>query len=222
LRRGFDVHQRGGGSHPAHTADAECRRDQRQIGNLVLPLHQPTEVDAPGLRAVAAVAQRLERNLDFERPAALETAGLHEPDAVPARVLLVVGHHHVAQRAERIGLEQVAVPAIVQRVDDEGEVLVAEDVAVVAPQLVGDLALRVAVPAARRNVQAASVEENPGVGFFGGRRSLARLLLDEIGDRLDERIDLLVQVAVNLQRRVEPHGADRDMVVRGAFDEGSN
>src|SRR4030095_9824088 len=61
-----------------------------------------------------------------------------------------------------------------------------------------------------------------GVGFFGGRRSLARLLLDEIGDRLDERIDLLVQVAVNLQRRLEPHGADRDVVVRGAFDERRN
>ena len=136
---------------------------------------------------LAAVAQRLEGDRHLHRPALLEAAGLDVPDAVPRRVLQVVGHRHVAQRAERIGLEQVAVAAIVERVDDEREVLVAEDVAVVAAQLVGDLAFGMAVPAARRDIEVVVVEEDPRLGLLGGGLALLWFLLDEVGQRRDER-----------------------------------
>ena len=205
--------------HAAHALGPERRRDQREIRELVLPLHQPAQVESPGLRPVAAVAQRLERNRDFDRPAVLEAPGAHVPDAVPRRVLQVVGHRHVAQRAERVGLEEVAVAAIVEGVDDEGDVLVAEDVAVVAAQLVGHLALGMAVPAARRDVEVDVVEEDPGLGLLGGRLALARLLLDEVGERRDAGVDGVVETAVEVERGVQADGAHRDVVGRSAADQ---
>ncbi len=63
------------------------------------------------------------------------------------------------------------------------------------------------------------VEQNPRVGLLSGRRALARLLLDEIGDRLDLRVDLFVEPAVNFERRVQPHRADGDAVVGGTLDD---
>jgi hypothetical protein len=81
----------------------------------------------------------------------------------------------------------------VQRVDHEGEVLVAEDVAVVAPQLVGNLALGMAVPASRGDVQVLGVEQDPRIGFLGRRRAFAWFLLDEIADRGGRGVDRFVE-----------------------------
>ena len=205
--------------HAADAAGAERGGHQRQVGKLVLPFHQAPQVDAPRLRAAAAIAQRLERDRHFHRPAVLEARRLHVPDAVPRLVLLVVGDRHVAQRAERVGLEDVAVAAIVEGVDREREVLVAEDVAVVAAQLVGDLALGMAVPVARADVEVDLVEQDPRLGLLGRRLPFVGLLLDEVADRIDGAVDLFIETAVDPQRRLHAERAHGDLVRRVAVDD---
>ncbi len=99
-------------------------------------------------------------------------------------------------------------------IDDAEVVVELEDVAVVAPQLVGGDAVGLAVVAARRDVEIVVVEEHPQVGGFGGGDALHRKLLDEAVDRRDRGVDFLVEPTVNPQRRGQPDGAN--LVGRGA------
>ena len=215
----LEADEGGGRRHAAHPASAQRRRHERQVGELVLPLDEAPQVDAPGLGTAGAIAERLEGDRHLDRPAVLEPGGLHVPDPIPRLVLLIVGDGHVAQRAEGVGLEQVTVAAIVQRVDHERDVLVAEDVAVVAAQLVRHLAIGLTVPAPCRHIQIGVIEQDPRLGLLGGHLPLARFLLNEVGERRDGAVDGLLETAIQCEGSVEPHRPHGHIVGRGAADQ---
>jgi hypothetical protein len=85
-----------------------------------------------------------------------------------------------------------------ERVEGHSEVLVVEQIEVVAPHLVHHHAVGVRVEAPRGDVDIPVVEEDPRVGSFRRRLAFARLLLDETRDRGDARVDRFVELAVHL------------------------
>jgi hypothetical protein len=189
-----------------------------EVGVLVLPLHDPPEVDAPDLRSGTRVAQRLERDREFRKPSAIEPAGPHIPHGVPVRIQHVVDNGLVAQRADGRRLEEEPVSPIQEGIEDDREALVLRDVVVVAAKLGDDVAFGVAVEGAHADIDIAVVEEHPHLGVFGGRRALARLLLDEAVDRRGRLVDLLVEPPVELNGALNPDRADRRLAVVVARD----
>ena len=165
----------------------------------------------PQICAVAGVvAKRLEGNRHLDRPPALESSRAHVPHRVPVDVeIAFVGDRLVGARAERVGVEEVAVPAIVERVEDHAEGIVLAKLGRVAPQLVGNPPLgRRRIPAARGNVDVAAVEHHPGFGPFSRGCALSRYLLNEITGRLHLLVHRFVELSVHLQRFIEPDGPD--------------
>jgi hypothetical protein len=59
----------------------------------------------------------------------------------------------------------------------------------------------------RRLDRQRAVQKRPRVGLLGRRLPFARLLLDETADRLDRRVDALVEAAVDPERRRDADGA---------------
>src|SRR5262245_61878209 len=64
------------------------------------------------------------------------------------------------------------------------------------------------VPASRGDVEVVVVEKDPGVGLLCGLIAFARLLHDEVAGWRHDAIHLFVQCAVDLQRLLDPYGAD--------------
>ena len=88
----------------------------------------------------------------------------------------------------------------------------------VVPHLVGDDPLGLAVVQRAEKYRFSSSKKIQASGSFGGRRALARHLLHEILDGRGRLVDLLVELAVDLQRPIETDGAKGDataFVARG-------
>jgi pimeloyl-ACP methyl ester carboxylesterase len=66
------------------------------------------------------------------------------------------------------------------------------------------------VEASRGEIQVGVVEEYPGLGILGGRRTFVGHLLFELFDREDRPVDLVVQPAVDREWPVEAHCPERD------------
>ena len=213
-RRRLEADQRARRRHAEDAAaPAEPRRrdgNQRQVRPLVLAHHRAPELDAPDLLARRPVAQRLERHDHLEGPAAVEAAGPDVPHRVPVAVrVALVGDLLIDEAAQRVGVEEQRVAPVVEGVDQEAEQVVVQHVERVAAHLGGHpLARRCAVPAAAGHVEVLVVEQHPGVGALGGWRPLVRELLDEAGDRGDQRVDRLVELSVHAEPRGQPDGAD--------------
>jgi hypothetical protein len=129
------------------------------------------------------------------RPVGVAPAGLHAPEVEDALAF--------EEEVALFGKEQI----------EAGEV----HLLLIPPALVDHHALRMAVPAARRNVNALGVEEDPGLGLLGRRPSLVRFLLNEIAHRRDPAIDFFFQYSVDHQGMVEadrPQG-DPPLLVAG-------
>ena len=129
-RRGrLEPHERAGrrDAEDAGRPAAAPRRDRqmRQIGILVLAPDAAAKLNAPDMRRLRTVAERLERNLHLDRPAAVEAAGPHVPHRVPVGVrVALVRELLVGAPAERVGVEHEAVAAVVERVEERAEVVV--------------------------------------------------------------------------------------------------
>ena len=167
-------------------------RHLRQVRPLVLPAHHPPQVHAPHLIGARLVAQRLERDGDLDRPAAIEIAGADVPHRVPVGVgRAFVGHLAVGHAADRVGVEDVAVALVVERVEHHAERVVLPQLVGVAAHFIGDAPLRMRLPVARRNVDVVVVEEDPRLGLLGGGLEFVRLLLHEVGNRGRGPVDSL-------------------------------
>jgi hypothetical protein len=133
------------------------------------------------------------------------------PDGVPVAVgILLVRHLGVPKRPERIRLEQEPVSPVVEGIEDDGEILVIEDPAIVPPHLVRDHPLGLGVPEACREIDVGVVEEHPDFGSLRLGHPLARLLLDKARDRGDVQIEALLESPVDLDRLLQPDGPERD------------
>ena len=191
--RRFQAHQGGVGTDLGDRPDPEGGRELGEVGDFVLPADDPAEVDAPDLGAGSGVAEGLEREPQFGRPAALEARGPGIPDRGPVAVEVpLVGDEAVEEPAHRIQVEDEGVPPVVEGVEGDGEVLVEPDAPVVAPEFGGHDPVRPGVPAASGDVDRLVVEEDPDLGLFGGRRPFERLGLDEVADSGNLVVDRLV------------------------------
>ena len=157
------------------------------------------------------VTQGLERDLHLYRPAAVEAAGSHVPHRVPVRIgVSLVRELRVGAGAERIGVEEDSVAAVVERIEQHGEGVVLTELSGVAAHLVGHpLALGGRVPDPRRDVDICLVEQDPGLGPLGRRGSRVRRQLNEAADGGNRPVDGLVQHAVELDALVQPDRANR-------------
>jgi hypothetical protein len=99
----------------------------------------------------------------------------------------------------------------VERVERDGEIVVVPEVRAVATHFVQDHSLGVTIPATAREVQVVIVEQHPRLGPFTRRRALLRFGLNEVCERFGLAIRLLVQLAVDLDWRRDPRGADGDV-----------
>src|SRR6185295_19930314 len=104
-------------------------------------------------------------------------------------------------------------------IERDRQVFVVDDVVVVVAQLGHDPALRMIVPAPRRDVEVLAVEQHPRLGAFGRLVAFARLLHDETAGGGDAAVDLFVQLPVDPQRRVDAHGAYRRAALLVAGDD---
>ena len=152
---------------------------------------------APGLRAARPVPERFEWDGELGAPAFFGPRRLDVPHGIPVPVEVpFVAHFLIAERAKRIGLKEHAAAAIVEGIDDDLDVVVLKDVVAVPAHFVGDDAIRLVVQTAHREVNVRGVKENPELGSLGRRLSLVRLLLDEIADRGDLTVNLILQTTI--------------------------
>ena len=209
-RRGrFETHQRPGRRDAEDTgrpAAAAGRDGQpRQIGVLVLAADAAAKLNAPDVRRLRPVAERLERNLHLDRPAAVEAAGPHVPHRVPVGVrVALVRELLVGAPAERVGVEHEAVAAVVERVEERAEVVVLAELGGVAAHLVRNpLAPGRRVPHPGGDVDIRVVEHDPRLGRLGRGRAGVGNVLDEVGDRRHRLVDRLVEDAVEADALLE-------------------
>ncbi len=147
-----------------------------------------------------------------------------DPDAVPlpvhgaaggGRTAVALRDQAVAQRADWVGLEVIAGPAVQIGVDRPHEPVVAAEIRV-AQQLLPANARRVRVLTGDADVQPFAAEGDAHLGLLGGRRAVVGIQLHETGRGLDAAPDRLVQPAVHVDFLVgsERHGR-HDVRVRG-------
>ena len=206
--RRLDADEGPGGTHLGDRPGAERRRNAGEIGDLVLPAHHPAEVDTPYLRPAAGIPQRLERDRHLHRPAVGGALRPRIPDRRPVAVHIPLVHDQpVEEAAHRVHVEEEGVPAVVEGVEDDREVLVVEDAEVVAPHLRRHHPLRLAVVTAAGDVHGVVVVEDPDLGRFRRRFPFERERLDESAHAGNAVVDGIVEAAVELEGAFEPDGA---------------
>ena len=159
--------------------------------------------------APGTIPERLEGDRHLDRPALGEASRFDIPDRVPVAVrIALVCDLRVVERPEGICLEEKAVSAIVERVQDDGEAGAAElDVPVVAPHLVGNDAFRVRFPEPRGKIDVRLVVEDPHLGLLGRRSPFQRFLLNETVNGRGRRIGAFFEAPIDVERFVQANGA---------------
>jgi hypothetical protein len=128
-----------------------------------------------------------------------ESASLYFPNGVPIAIgVTLIGNLRIVEPANGIGIEKESVPTVIKSIENDGEVVVIEDIAVVPPHLIRHDPLGVAVPTASSDVDIVFVEEYPDLGPLGCRLSFSGLLLDKSVDRRDSTIGALFELAVDV------------------------
>ncbi len=185
-----------------HHLESFGRRQHRQAGQLAERRHEPggrprQERPARGFLQAADLAdhgkpeprardgreaQLRERNVELGGPSGGIARHAHRPDGVPAAVAArIVEPVAILLHARRVDGEFVRGAAIVVRVDEYAEP-VARRIVVAARQK-GDDSVRLGVVRADLHVQRRRVERHAKLGALARRGALARLALDECGDR---------------------------------------
>jgi len=195
---------------------AERAWNAGQIRPFVVPAGDAADVEAPDLVAAGPVAERLERDGGLERPPAFESSDLEIPDRIPvSAVLTLVGDLPVHPAAECIDDELHGVAPIVEGVEHEGDMVVLIHVHVVTAHLVDDHPLRTALPAAERDVHTIGIEETATPPSSRSPARLVGFLLNEIRNRRDRVVELLVEPTVQPKRRREayrPNGGSSRLI----------
>ena len=210
VRRHLQAHQ-GAGDRQAELSRSGRDRHRRQVRLLEVRPDVPAQLDAPYLVRSGPETERLERNLHFDGPAAVEAARAHVPDGIPVGIRVAfVGDLLILEAPDGVDPEGEAVAAVVEGVEDDDVAVVVDDPERVALHLVGDpLRFGDRLVDAGPHVDRLVVEEDPVVGSLRGRGPLVGGLLDEPPERLDAGVDRLVEHAVEPQGFIEPDGADR-------------
>ncbi len=156
------------------------------------------------------VADRLERDVGLDGPAALEPPGRHAPHRVPVGVELpLVGALPVGAR------RRAALVSNWMALRRSRKVSKREPTESPCRMLL--LSRRISLTTMRsgwlshaleRHVDVVVVVEQPDLGLLGGRLSGARLHLDEVRDRANIFVDRLVEAAVDSHRGGHAHGTD--------------
>ena len=160
------------------------RRQRRQMRPLILPPDGASHLDAPGLALTGHVADRLEGDGHLDGPAALEAARAHRPHRIPVGVRVpLVGLGQVDAAADRVRVEDVAVPAVEEGVEEERHVIAAEHGTVALPAA-GTDARRIAIAADDSDEQCLAVMNDADLRFLGHRFPGKGFHLDQAaGDR---------------------------------------
>ena len=125
----------------------------------------------------------------------------------------------VPASTDRVDRELETIAAIVERVDEERDVIVLEDVVVVATHLVGHEGVRPALPASERHVDGVFVEEEPAFSFLRRHLTFDRLHLKEVGERGRRRVDRFIELSIELDRSGQSYGSQRGAAVGIARDD---
>jgi hypothetical protein len=119
------------------------------------------------------------------------------PDRVPVTVPPLVRDLPVGAPANRSDHEPHAVTPVVEGVEEEGHAIVLKEIRVVLLHDIGDTALGLRLETPEGHVEVVFVEHHPDFGSFGGRRSLARLRLNEIRHRTFLLVNGFVEAAIH-------------------------
>ena len=176
--------------------------ERRPVRRLVHATHPADEVDAPCLRiALRVEAERLERNLHFDRPARVLLRRSDGMNAVPRLndTARVIERLFVAYRPLRVHNEQERIASIVKGVQRHSE-----DVAVgrheVAFQPHRDRLLRRGIVVDRGDVQIVVIVQHADFGAECCRESGFRQLLDEVGEYRCQSPRRFIESAVHHNR----------------------
>ena len=204
--------QRAGQTGAIQVVDA---RHRRPVIDLVLAADAAAEIRAPDAPFAALEAQRLERNPHFRGPAVGIHLRRHGPHGIPARVDVApfVGNLRVGLRAGRVGGKDEAVAAIRERVEQQFERILFAGREVLA-DVVDDQRRGHRVVAADADVQRVAVEQEAHRRALGRGLPFVRLGLNEVGGGLRGDPRLVVEDAVERDRRPRLDGRD-DARIRG-------
>ena len=195
--------------HP-RPVEAERSRNSRQKSFFIPPTAAAFNVKTPNLSLSGTIAERLERDREFDGPAAFKTGNADVPHHIPIAVELpFVGDLRVDSSADWRHHEIRRISPVVKSVEKDPNIIVLIQIVVVATHFVGNDPFRVAFPAADRHVEVVVIEQDPDIGLFVRRRAFLRLHLDETRHRRDGHVDLLIEMTVNPKRRCELDSADR-------------
>ena len=218
--RHFEADQRGGLRNLHDGAEVERSRQRHERRVLVVPDDAALDVEAPHLLPARTVAQRPEGDDRLERPAAVEASHLHAPDGVPVLVpAALVADLAVHPPADGIDDELHRVAAVVERVEHDADVLPQSHA--IPAHVVGDpFRLRRRAVAADRDVQVVVVEQHPDFRLLRGDFAFVRKDLDEARRGRHVPVHLLVEIAVDVEGRGQPHRTHRRLVGRVARNGG--
>ena len=210
-RRQVQAHQRAIRRHAVEGhRTGQVLRHRAQVVPFVLAADGAPHLEPPHHVGARGVADRLERDGDLQRPAALEAAGAGRPHRVPVGVgRAFVDDGIIGEAAERVRVEHEAAAPVVEGVERHADVVVVPHLVGVAPQLVGHPLLgrrRIVDP--RRHVDVAIVVGDPDVGALGGQLAVPRDDLDEVAERLVVDIGPLVEAAIVDERLGQLDRAD--------------
>ena len=91
------------------------------------------------------------------------------------------------------------VAPVVERIDHEAQAFVLGHAAGIPSHFVDDHSLRMALPAATRDVDVVVVEQNPDLRLLGRRRAFEGFTLDEVRCREHVAVDRFIELAVESQ-----------------------
>ena len=210
--RHLEADQRGGLRDLHDGAEAERSRQRHERRVLVVPDDAPLDVEAPHLLPARTVAQRLERDDRLESPAAVEASDLHTPDGVPVLVpAALVADLAVHPPADGIDDELHRVSAVVERVEHDTDVL-SQSHAVPAHVVGHPFRFGRRAQAAGGDIEVRVVERHPDFRLLLGDFPFVRQYLDEAGSGRQVPVHLLVERAVDVERRGQAHRAHRRLV----------
>ena len=237
---GADVHARGlagapehvrfqadvvAGPDPLQTRERPRQRDPLQIVDawqgrpeavFVSAPDPPLEIHAPGLLIGAAEAQRPEWNHDLRVPPRLRDPRLHVPQRVPVLVDFppLVDRLRVPLRAVRVRREHIAVPLVVERVQDDLEIVAGVTVEVLR-QFAGEDVEGFAIVCEHPEVKVGGVVQHAHLGIFRGGLSFAGIALYETARRRRAGPIRFIECAVDPDRTGGTNGGQPTLEASG-------
>ncbi len=171
--------------------------DRLPLHRLVFPLNHPLDVEPPNLLGRRREAQLRQRNSELGHPALFVHSGRHVPNRIPRVILAgVVEQVFISLDTRRVHPEFKRGSAVEIRVDAHRQP-VGRRIQIASRELPDDL-VGLAVVGADTDVKRPIIVEHSCLGALARGLPLVRIPLHEVGDRLRQRPDRLVQPPVEL------------------------